>query len=934
MHQSNHWNYSNHGYRAQMASNNMWLPSGTTTPAHFQESHVRTPSVDYSGTPSQATSVSSSTGSWKEYERPMNEQDLGHIAKLGWPSIFQSNQSIVPSSVVSENFVSLNDSDNELSRPSTSHSSSLNIRGRNPPRNGSPPRHVSPSISSFSRPSSPSNDAPSSSSRQSTPPISFINSQPHLNPAFNSLANKVAHGAAFASSEPSSPVSNQPLVLLKILHYLRAIPAHSVEHAIVGMELMVDLYHHESAFLRALVLRQRDEQAQGISQLFPPTPVSSSPTSQHGPMKLHLVGLNISKLEELSDQLTIAPPDRPPQFSPSVLWFRADAIHEKCYHNNNQSHLIPKKIIRNKDGTALPRALLDSMERSTERIANVLYTAFSPDAPSHKGRGKGYYSRFFNKAYLGAICAIEIICPEATYCADHYKAESALQGALDSVRSKDTNRHLEFPPTCPYVPTVPLNNPRQPATRTRPLSDSSNLRQQERPKAVSKSKAPAPSQILSSSVRSASVNSPLRRHPASPPVVPKSPRILNDHHQSHLLSPARPPFRHIRSTIGTPGATPKRATKRTNEELASTPSPARIQAKRLKQPSAGQLPHDSDNDEHMDEPQDDHATANPPANEPTSPIVNDSPAGIDSNTSSNSNAQSEQPDIEWIQVSSSFSGLQSYLQSQAKKNSTPSELLAAALEVVSVLGRIPFFQRTEPSPKVSEFLDRLTKTTPADVDEDNTNESWGHHQFTAGVLQIDSVIKSWSDVGSVGVAFELLSASLRICSCARHICYHNGVRINPADKRLLADDYLEKLMKKLPTEGFTSRFLSPTLLEPPSEPGPSNSIARPVEPAPASDPTAVTAPDTDPTPDATNEPNLNTPPPSDAALLKALRLPALKSLCVTHSVVGYKSSLSKDLVIEKILQKADRGALMIDAKTHLPPPNTSKSKSKSKSRKA
>ena len=65
----------------------------------------------------------------------------------------------------------------------------------------------------------------------------------------------------------------------------------------------------------------------------------------------------------------------------------------------------------------------------------------------------------------------------------------------------------------------------------------------------------------------------------------------------------------------------------------------------------------------------------------------------------------------------------------------------------------------------------------ADVDEDNSNENWGHMQFTGGGLTICSALVDWEVVGNTSMAFKLITAAARTCKgfvcCERVVS--NGV---------------------------------------------------------------------------------------------------------------------------------------------------------------
>lgn len=105
------------------------------------------------------------------------------------------------------------------------------------------------------------------------------------------------------------------------------------------------------------------------------------------------------------------------------------------------------------------------------------------------------------------------------------------------------------------------------------------------------------------------------------------------------------------------------------------------------------------------------------------------------------------------------------------------------------------FSRDQPSMEATAFLDRIQQADPnsPEVEEDDTNESWGHQQFTAGCMTISSVLQSWASVGNAETACKLISATIKTCKVARQVCFKRG----KAPRSYLSDSYLENLGDRL-----------------------------------------------------------------------------------------------------------------------------------------
>ncbi len=101
----------------------------------------------------------------------------------------------------------------------------------------------------------------------------------------------------------------------------------------------------------------------------------------------------------------------------------------------------------------------------------------------------------------------------------------------------------------------------------------------------------------------------------------------------------------------------------------------------------------------------------------------------------------------------------------------------------------------DPSTNLLQFIDRIECTDPlAEDDEDNTNLSWGHSQFTSGGLTCSSVLGSWSAVGNVSTAFRLLAAAVKTAKVARQLCFIRGISNTG---HYLADAYIENIVDLL-----------------------------------------------------------------------------------------------------------------------------------------
>ena len=118
-----------------------------------------------------------------------------------------------------------------------------------------------------------------------------------------------------------------------------------------------------------------------------------------------------------------------------------------------------------------------------------------------------------------------------------------------------------------------------------------------------------------------------------------------------------------------------------------------------------------------------------------------------------------------------------------------------AIALLDAMAASPDFKSSTPSDNVAAFLNRIDAADPnsSEIREDDTNESWGHWQFTAGSLTITTVIQDWACVGGVNMACRLLAAAIRTCKAARQICHERDITSNS----FLSDAYLNNMVDQL-----------------------------------------------------------------------------------------------------------------------------------------
>jgi hypothetical protein len=100
-----------------------------------------------------------------------------------------------------------------------------------------------------------------------------------------------------------------------------------------------------------------------------------------------------------------------------------------------------------------------------------------------------------------------------------------------------------------------------------------------------------------------------------------------------------------------------------------------------------------------------------------------------------------------------------------------------------------------PSDDVLTFIARIEQANhnSPDISEDDTNESWGHYQYTASALMHTTVLKSWDSVGNINTACRLIAAAIKTCKVARYLCFAR--HISPTS--YLSNIYLQKIVELL-----------------------------------------------------------------------------------------------------------------------------------------
>ena len=118
-----------------------------------------------------------------------------------------------------------------------------------------------------------------------------------------------------------------------------------------------------------------------------------------------------------------------------------------------------------------------------------------------------------------------------------------------------------------------------------------------------------------------------------------------------------------------------------------------------------------------------------------------------------------------------------------------------AVDLLQSMQRNASFQSGAPSDDLVTFLNRIEHADPAsaDISQDDTNESWGHYQFTAASLTCRTAILSWNSVGSTGIACRLIAAAIKTCKVARHLCFTHNI----TSTSYLSDAYLSQIIELL-----------------------------------------------------------------------------------------------------------------------------------------
>ena len=105
-------------------------------------------------------------------------------------------------------------------------------------------------------------------------------------------------------------------------------------------------------------------------------------------------------------------------------------------------------------------------------------------------------------------------------------------------------------------------------------------------------------------------------------------------------------------------------------------------------------------------------------------------------------------------------------------------------------------QQGKPLQNFATLLERIQSADPnsPDFDEDNKYQGRGHYQFTAGGLNLSSLLTLWQDVGSITFAFELVAAAIKTCQEARLMCA-NARKLTAGG--FISDAYLQETLNGL-----------------------------------------------------------------------------------------------------------------------------------------
>ncbi|KAH9041229.1 hypothetical protein EDB85DRAFT_2139893 [Lactarius pseudohatsudake] len=267
--------------------------------------------------------------------------------------------------------------------------------------------------------------------------------------------------------------------------------------------------------------------------------------------------------------------------------------------------------------------------------------------------------------------------------------------------------------------------------------------------------------------------------------------------------------------------------------------------------------------------------------------------------------------------------------------------LTNAPNLLSSMNAQPSFKQGKTSEKIMTLLERVRSADPGspDIDEDNTGQSWGHYQFTAGDISPSSSLTSWKDVGSVATAFKLVAAAIGTCQEARLMCANAGT---PRTTGFISDVYLEKTLECLescwvdaggtiashsrapiipttpsyrdvvmssPARKLTTIKLKPLVLVPdvapsdvPTGPGGPDATSRQppavvtqlMPPAASAEPTQP-AVSTEPTPGPSTASDVGAR--ADAKLLRSLHVSELQAWISEHKLSMPKAKRKEDLVV-------------------------------------
>jgi len=143
----------------------------------------------------------------------------------------------------------------------------------------------------------------------------------------------------------------------------------------------------------------------------------------------------------------------------------------------------------------------------------------------------------------------------------------------------------------------------------------------------------------------------------------------------------------------------------------------------------------------------------------------------------------------------SFNSLSSHFQDANLIAVMAKEFPLIDLTILELMQTNPTFKCGLASADMTSFIHRIEDADPnsSAISEDDSNQNWGHYQFTGGSMTCSSVLASWESIGSTNSACALIAAAIKTCRVARYLCTQHGIT---ADS-YLSDHYLEQVFERI-----------------------------------------------------------------------------------------------------------------------------------------